>query len=71
MMNETVVAKSASGKYVLSYYVVNNIHAHIGTYEQWSICGTEIINEWGGVQLHNTGKEKYIRGIWNKRFSGK
>jgi len=62
-----VIETSVSGKYVLEAYGVENVLT--GPYMFFQICGTAIINQYGGRHMYNCGKEKYIRGIWKKRFA--
>jgi hypothetical protein len=64
-----VIATSVSGKYVLESRKVENVLT--GAYQLYTICGTEIINEYNGRHMYNCGAEKYIRRIWNKRYDSK
>ena len=62
-----VIETSVSGKYTLEAFGTRNVLTGPALFFQ--VCGTEIINQYGGRHMYNCGKEKYIRGIWKKRFA--
>ena len=62
-----MVDYSKSGKFVLESQWVDNLLTV--PYMLYTIVGTAIINQYGGRHMYNCGKEKYIRGIWNKRYA--